>query len=254
MNNHLDDTQFVEELSLSVLAHRAVNHPYLEALSEGTVPDLFLALRSFALHYSGYSLHFPRYLTALISRLEDPAHRAVLLQNLTEENGNYEPAELRELVKVGIDPDWIEGIPHPELFQRFCRALGVEKRPHHEDHLEVQCWREMFFSLLVNSSAAEAVGALGLGTETIVQASYRPIEDAINRFGAIEPRDAVFFPLHTTVDDHHQEALKEIAVSYASTLQGRIDLEKGAMKALSLRDSFWNWLHQRTREGTLLGN
>lgn len=246
MNNHLDDTQFVEQLSLDALNHRAVNHPYLDALSRGAFSDLYSALRKFAYHYSGYSLHFPRYLTALISRLEDPAHRAVLLQNLTEESGNYEPKELRELVKIGIDPDWIEGIPHPELFQRFCRALGVERRPHHEDHTEVQCWREMFFSLLVNGSPAEAVGALGLGTETVVQALYRPIEDAINHLGVIEPRDAVFFPLHTTVDDHHQEALKEIAISYASTPQGRIDLKKGAMKALSLRDSFWNWLYQRS--------
>ncbi len=238
-------TELVDDLTVMALQHRAVCHPYLDALASGSLPDLRFALEDFARHYYGYSAHFPRYLTALISRLEEPAHRHALLENLTEESGLYEQQELDELSALGIQADWIVGIPHPELFQRFRQALGVANTAAADDHIEVLCWREMFLAILSNGSPAEAVGALGLGTETIVQTLYQPFVKAINRLGTIDPRDAVFFPLHTAVDDHHQATLKEVASAYAKDPQGRADLAKGMVKALGLRDAFWNWLHQR---------
>jgi len=157
----------------------------------------------------------------------------------------YDQEELDELAEIGIDAEWIVGIPHPELFQRFRSALHVDNTAAGDDHIEVLCWREMFLAILTNGSPAEAIGALGLGTETIVQTLYQPFVAAIDRLGSIQPRDAVFFPLHTAVDDHHQATLKEVAAAYAVDPQGRADLAKGMVKALSLRDAFWNWLHQR---------
>ena len=62
-------TQLVDDLSEAAIQHRAVRHPYLQALAAGNLPDLRFALEDFARHYYGYSAHFPRYLTALISRL-----------------------------------------------------------------------------------------------------------------------------------------------------------------------------------------
>lgn len=107
------------------------------------------------------------------------------------------------------------------------------------------CWREQFLNILSHGSAAEAVGALGLGTEGIVQSIYKPFEHAIRRLGTLQPHDCVFFPLHTTVDDHHQEILRQIAADFATTAEGYRDLAKGMHKALNLRDSFWSWLHGR---------
>lgn len=241
----LSSAAWVDQLSLQALQHRAVHHPYLQALAAGQLPDLRFALEDFARHYYGYSAHFPRYLTALISRLEDPAYRRALLENLTEEGGLYEQDELDALAAIGIPAEWIVGVPHPELFQRFRRALGVNTGADEHDHIEVLCWREMFLAAITNGSAAEAVGALGLGTETIVQTLYQPFVLALERLGSVDPRDAVFFPLHTAVDDHHQATLKQVAAAYAQDSQGRADLAKGMVKALNLRDAFWNWLHQR---------
>jgi len=237
----------VDALAAEALAHRAVNHPYLQALASGGLPDTTAALADFARHYYGYSAHFPRYLTALISKLERPDHRAALLENLTEESGQYEDEELAELQQCGVQPEWIVGIPHPQLFQRFRRALGVHNTDAADDHIEVVCWRELFLSILTHGSPAEALGALGLGTETIVQTIYQPFVDAIDRVGSLSPEDAVFFPLHTAVDDHHQATLKAIATDFAATAQGRADLAKGMQKALALRDAFWGWLHERAK-------
>jgi pyrroloquinoline quinone (PQQ) biosynthesis protein C len=235
---------YVDALACQALQHQAVQHPYLSALAWGELPDTRWALRDFARQYYAYSAHFPRYLTAVISKLENPAHRLALMENLTEESGQYEQEELDELAAIGIEPQWIVGLPHPELFRRFRRALGVLDHDSTPESIEMVCWREQFLAILSNGSAAEALGALGLGTETIVQTIYQPFVDAIGRIG-MHPRDSVFFPLHTAVDDHHQATLRDIAIDLAATEQGRLDLAKGMQKALALRCSFWSWLHQR---------
>ena len=66
--------------------------------------------------------------------------------------------------------------------------------------------------------------ALGLGTEGIVQTIYQPFVVAIRPLGKLQPRDAVFFPLHTALDDHHQATLRMIAIDFATTSVGRVDL------------------------------
>ncbi len=240
----LTAAQYVDALASRALLHQAVRHPYLNALAWDELPDTRWALRDFARQYYAYSAHFPRYLTAVISKLENPDHRLALMENLTEESGQYEQEELDELAAIDIDPVWIVGLPHPELFRRFRRALGVLDHDSTPESIEMVCWREQFLAILTNGSAAEALGALGLGTETIVQTIYQPFVAAIGRIG-MHPRDSVFFPLHTAVDDHHQATLRDIAIDLAATEQGRLDLAKGMQKALALRCSFWSWLHQR---------
>ena len=241
-----DTDGFLERISAEAISHRAVNHPYLEALASGDFPDFRWALSDFGRHYYGYSAHFPRYLTQTISRLSESRHRNGLLENLTEESGQYEDEELQELEKAGIAADWIVGVPHPELFKRFCDALEIHVGAVNEDALEVVCWREMFLDVLVSGSPAQAIGALGLGTENIVSTMYRHFLPALDRVG-IEPRDAVFFPLHALVDDHHQATLRDIARDFAGTAHGRHDLMKGMRKALYLRAGFWDWLYSRAR-------
>lgn len=236
----------VEELAARALTHRAVQHPYLRALAAGALPDVRWALADFARHYHGYSSHFPRYLLATTARLPDPAHRVALLQNLTEESGSYEAAELAELAAIGVEPEWIVGVPHPELFRRFAAALGVNPaEPGAAEADALVCWRELFLQLLTHGTPAEAVGALGLGTEQIVSTIYQPFVAAIAMVRDLSPRDTVFFPLHTAVDDHHQATLQAIACDYARTEDGIVELRRGMLKALKLRASFWDWLYAR---------
>jgi pyrroloquinoline quinone (PQQ) biosynthesis protein C len=234
----------VERLVQEALRHRAVRHPYLDALAVGDLPDLRWALADFARAYRGYSAWFPRYLTAVVSRLDRAEHRAALLDNLAEECGRYEGSELEALARAGVDPAWVEGVPHPELFARFARAIGAET----DDAAvpdQVACWRELLLLVVSSGSAAEAVGAMGLGTETIVRSIYPPFVTAIERLGTLSPRDAVFFPLHAAVDDHHQRTLKVIAADLAATETGARELRRGMLKALQLRSAFWDWLHAR---------
>lgn len=244
----------VDELKAAALRHRAIRHPYLKAMAAGDLPDSLGALADFARQYHGYSSHFPRYLCAVIARLERPEHRQALLDNLSEESGHYEAEELATLQGVGINPAWIEGIAHPELFRRFRAAVEAAAGrppcdPEEPEQIEVICWREQFLACLSQGSPAEAIGALGLGTEAIVPLLYAPFAAAIARCGALLPRDTVFFPLHTLVDDHHQGSLRRIAIDLAATPTGLSDLSRGMHKALALRDAFWSWLLERALQG-----
>ncbi len=238
---------FVAELAQEALSHRAVVHPYLVAMATGDLPDMSWALKDFARHYHGYSAHFPRYLSALISRLEDAKHRRALLENLAEETGHYSDEDLERLTSMGIRREWIVDIPHPILFQRFRNALGMNDEPDVHEHIEVVCWREMFLNVLSCGLPSEAVGALGLGTENIVREIYIPFTAAIKELGTISQKDAVFFPLHTVVDDCHQAVLNNIATELAETPAECMALTRGMRKALALRDHFWTWLHQRAQ-------
>ena len=241
---------YLEELIQEALSHRAVCHPYLTDLANGNLPDLKWAIHDFAAQYPGYCAHFPRYLTMVISKLDSPEHRMTLMQNLIEESGMLDDEEIAVLVDHGIDPDWVQGIPHPKLFERFQQAVDVhDTHEHTDDALEVVCWRESFYHLLADGSPAEAVGAIGLGTENVVNKIYSPIIRAIERMGTLDRREYVFFELHCEVDEDHHEALLKIAHDFADDPQNRLDLRKGMLKALGLRAMFWDWMHDRARQG-----
>ena len=234
---------YVKQLSGEALTHRAMRHPYLQALAEGKVPNERWAMADFARQYYGYSSHFPRYLTAVMSRLVDAGHRRALLDNLAEESGVYEEEEYAELARFGVKREWIAGVPHPALFERFSQALGVDHDGHRELD-QVTCWRELLLGVLSSGSPAEAVGALGIGTEHIVRTVYAPFVKAFSRLD-LPAEDTVFFPLHTAVDDHHQATLEAISADLARTEDGCEGLRRGMLKALSLRSAFWDWLYAR---------
>ena len=117
-----------DSLLKEALAHRAINHPYLNALENGDFPNPKMAIIDFAEQYLGYSAWFPRYLTAAISKLDNPQHRLHLIENLAEESGSLEEEELAILNEMGIKTEWVQGIPHPELFKRFQRALRIDHK------------------------------------------------------------------------------------------------------------------------------
>ncbi len=237
---------FLKSLHKESISHLAVNHPYLKALSNGEFFDHEHSLKEFAIQYQIYQENFIRYLTTVISKLDNPEHRSILIQNLIEESGCLSKDEIKTLKSYGIKENWVQGVTHTELFKRFMKALNVDKiKLDYHKQLDVLCWRETFNSILLNGSAAEAIGALSFGTENIVSGVYQHFVKAIKHYGKIKRKDSVFFDLHTLVDDHHQESLSSIAAFYAQTETGRIDLHKGMHKALSLRVSFWDAMYQK---------
>jgi len=235
---------FSSTLLEEAMKHRALNHPYLLALEAGTFSNPVLALKDFTAQYLGYTSWFPKYLTAAISKLDNQTHRLHLIENLTEESGFLAEEELTILNQMGIETEWVQGIPHPELFKRFQKAMDINhEKVNYCD--EVIIWRELFLNSIQSASQEEAVGAMGLGTEAIVKYIYRQFINAIKKHTDLTLEEYVFFELHTEVDDEHGKVLIEIAEEMATSEQARHDLRKGMLKALNLRCMFWDALHQR---------
>jgi len=229
------------------LNHRAINHPYLIALKNGEFQNNKEILKDFAAQYGAYSAWFPRYLTAVISKLENPIHREHLLDNLSEESGHLHDEDIEAIATLNIKEEWVQGIAHPKLFRRFQDAMGVDRDL--ENGIEVEIWRESFLRLIQSGSAAAAVGAIGLGTESIVKYIYRHLIEAIEKHSDLSLEQYVFFPLHTEVDDEHGLILLQIAEELSNESQESAqEIRKGMLTALNLRASYWDDMYVRAKQ------
>lgn len=238
---------FVDALEAIAISHRAINHPYLAAMAGGDLPDMQGALRDFGHQYLAYSRNFARYLTATMVQLDDVEHRKALVDNLAEEGGHLHDEDIEALEAIGVDPDWVMGVPHPMLFRRFLAAFGMDDAwlAAHDFCPEAKAWSEAMLALCGTGGAARAVGAIGPGTEAVVSTLYRPIVDALRRWTDLERRDRVFFDLHCEVDDEHAAILRNIAVDIALDPTARLDLYAGARQALELREVFFDFMYAR---------
>ena len=229
----------MQHLLDEAMNHRAVNHPYLERLRSGNFNNMEAVIKDFATQYGAYSAWFPRYLTGVISKLENPSHRNLLMDNLAEEAGHLHDEDIEELKKLEIEESWVQGIPHPQLFRRFQDAMNINREE--QPGVEVQVWRELFLGIIQNGNAAEAVGAIGIGTESVVKFIYKYIIDAIRNHTSLSLEQYVFFPLHTEVDDEHGLILLNIASEMAGENEHAAQsLRKGMLKALNIRASYWD--------------
>jgi pyrroloquinoline quinone (PQQ) biosynthesis protein C len=227
------------------LQHQAVHHSYLQKLSQGEFTNMEKALAYFASQYEAYSVWFPKYLQAVIDKLSNPVHKSHLLENLAEEKGQLHEEDLQAIRTMGIDDSWVVGIPHPILFQQFKKAICSNYS--FEINEAVTNWRTSFLNYLDTCTEAEAVGAIGLGTESVVKVIYRPLIDSFSNYTSLTLRDYVFFPLHTEVDDEHGKVLLAIANDLASQSEEHARLVlKGMETALDLRAEFWSNLEKET--------
>lgn len=233
--------RYLRELQDEALHHEAVHHPYLIALSEGTFSDPREALRSFAQTYQGYNAWFPRFLEAVEARLPREL-QSVLAGNKAEEVGSYDEETLCELEAAGLQREWIDKVPHPELFRRFQQALNVEPDARVNSASPVGRWREELLKLLETDHPAAAVGALGLGTELVVSRMYASVLKGVDSFAQIRPEGRSFLVLHALVDDAHAESLLELSLHFAMDGEGRAALARGMRAALEMRADFWTEL------------
>ena len=234
--------EFVKQLQEQALAHQAFNHPYLQRLAEGKLPDMLGALQDFAVQYSQYSKNFKTYLNITLDQLTNSEHEQLILDNYQEEDGHLDEKHRKELANLGIDAEWIENVPHTHLFEQFKEAIEVA-----ED--AAVCPQAVEFDNKMRSicsqNVAAAVGAVGLAGELGVSRIYTYILRAIKRFTPLAPREYVFFTLHTQMDDEHTKALQAIAADFAGTEEGKQGLTQGMNQALTARSAFWDTMLER---------
>jgi len=242
--------QWLDALVGEAGAHPALNHPWLEAIAASAYPDMKRAIRDYAYQYQAYANAFPRYLQAVIDKLENATYRQILERNLREERGELEDGELRLVVAGGLDPQEVAGVSHPELYTRFCRALGVGQGEADNSASAGSRWRDKLLDYIQDASPAAALGAIGPGTESVVKPIYRKVLRGLRALEGLERRDYVFFELHCIVDDQHALDLESAALGLLTTSTDRARMRDGMLKALDFRREFWDSLHARATAGS----
>ncbi|MFB2980394.1 EF-hand domain-containing protein [Microseira sp. BLCC-F43] len=235
---------FVEQLQQKAYSHQAFNHPYLQRLAEGNLPDIVGAIKDYAVQYCQYSNKFKNYLNLVINQIENLEHKQLMIDNYQEENGDLDKRHVRQLADLGIDLEWVENVPHTVLFKRFQNGLGVTETDLQQVCPEALQFRERMQEIC-SKDVASAIAAIGLGAELGVKQMYSYILEAIKRYTPLAPREYVFFTLHTQMDEEHSHALKAIAADLASTNERKEQLSQGMEMALAARNSFWDALLER---------
>src|SRR5260370_32735688 len=98
-------TDLIATLNAMVAERSLLKHPFYQEWSAGRLT--LERLRNYAAQYYRHVEAFPRYLSALHSRIEDLPTRQALLDNLVDE-------------ERGADN-------HPELWLRFAEGLGTSR-------------------------------------------------------------------------------------------------------------------------------
>jgi len=199
----------VDRISAGVAEHYLLRHDFLQCFSEGEFGDSMVATNIFARNHYTYSKNFIRYLTMVKDKLSDERSRHLIMENMEEENGNYEEDDLSTLASHGVNKNLISGIPHKVLIKHFLSVVGVT-----EEMLSVEdnnspggAFTKYMLDLYEKSNACEALAVIGFSIEQTVPQLYQFILDGLKR-GPMDPDDYVFFPLHILVDDGHADLLK----------------------------------------------
>jgi len=85
---------------------------------------------------------------------------------------------------------------------------------------------------------------MGPGTECVVPTLYRQILQGIRRSGWVTPADYVFWTVHVHCDDGHGRNIIEAMRPYATDLEARQTMMRGAINALDARYRWFDGLER----------
>lgn len=172
----------IDRLREIVRSQHLLDHPFYQRWSCG---ELGLdELREYARQYYHYALAFPTFLSAAHANSDDLSVRQEILENLIEEERGPEN--------------------HPELWLRFCEALGLER---HDvmGSTPSEATRRLIDTIKVRASSSVHEGLAALyAYESQVPAVAQAKIDGLARFYSIaDERSVSFFTVHLAADVEH---------------------------------------------------
>lgn len=173
-----------------ISTRRLLDHPFYQRWTAGTLSAA--ELQEYARQYYHYALAFPTFLSAMHSHTADVATRQLLLENLIEEERGPEN--------------------HPELWLRFCEALGLERsdveagRPNAATQALIGCMH----SLAKDGELREGLAALYAYESQVPAVAAAKIEGLAKWYAIETPRDIAFFSVHMDADVAHSQTSREL--------------------------------------------
>lgn len=170
----------------AVLKRRTLlDHPFYRDWTAGTLTSA--RLQEYARQYLHFEAAFPRWLSAIHTRLEDPALRQLVLENLwDEEHGDRN---------------------HRALWLEFAEAVGVpaEEAEASVPNEETRALMQHFEAAAREGSIAEAMATLFAYEGQVPAVAAEKIRGLQEHY-ALSPEQYEFFTVHLEADVAHSDA------------------------------------------------
>jgi pyrroloquinoline-quinone synthase len=196
-----------------------LKHPFYTKWREGTLTRE--ALQEYARQYYAFESTFPRLLSALHTRSDQPAVRQSLLDNLwDEEHGE---------------------VNHAELWLRFGEGIGAERSSIRSAELN-DGTRELlasYWAAVSDGPIAAGIAALYAYEGQVPEVATEKIRGLVEQYGVDDPRTLAFFTVHSTLDIEHSGAERSMISSLAPT---PADEEAVLAATGAALDAWWGFL------------
>ena len=202
-----------------------LKHPFYQAWMAGKLTQT--QLQDYACQYYSHVAAFPQYLQNALRASEEESAKAVLAENLAEEDGTA------------------YGTPHPELWLRFAEGTGVTR----EDVKAAQPRKAIrnvvdSFQRLSRASYAQALGAIYAYESQVPEVAQSKIEGLKRHFGISDERSLSFFEVHKQADVEHRESIQRLLAALPADQKS--EARKAADQACQALWDFLSDVHGET--------
>lgn len=183
-----------------ILSRRLLDHPFYNAWSHGELSRV--ALQKYAEQYYHWVLAFPTWLSAAHANATDLAMRQEILENLIDEERGPEN--------------------HPELWLRFCDALGLDRDVVKRAELlpETRAAIAAMRAITRESSAAAGVAALYAYESQQPEVMKTKRDGLRNLYGVTAGHD--YFEVHEALDVEHSAGERAMIEAHATGQEAAI--------------------------------
>jgi pyrroloquinoline-quinone synthase len=194
-----------------------LRHPFYTKWTQGTLP--LSALQDYACQYYRFEFSFPRFLSAVHSRTEDPEIRRGILDNLIDEERGDEN--------------------HTELWLRFAESIGVSRaevlaaEPNEATTALIDTYRET----TTDATVAAGLAAIYAYERQFPEVAAAKADGLKEHFGIDGGEGLRFFDVHRTLDVAHAAAEREAIDALADG-----DADEVVAGAKGALDAWWSFL------------
>ena len=205
-------SEVVDRIHSLVAERRLLDHPFYTAWSHGTLTRE--ALQQYAAQYYHWVFAFPTWLSAAHSNATDFGMRQEILANLMDEE---------------LGPE-----NHPELWLRFCDALGLDRdRVRHAELLpETREAIAAMRRICRDEPAVAGIAALYAYESQQPEVMKTKREGLRDKYGVTAGHD--YFEVHEAIDVEHSATEREMIAAHAAGHEAAI----GAAAATALQATY----------------
>ena len=218
----MEGTSFMdllERIDALIAERHLLKHPFYTKWKAGELTRD--ELQEYARQYYAFESTFPRLLSALHTRSEEPEVRQSLLDNLwDEEHGE---------------------VNHAEMWLRFGEGIGVERSSVRSAPANdgTQALLDTYWSAVSDGPIAAGIAALYAYEGQVPEVAAEKIRGLVEQYGIDDPRTLAFFTVHSTLDVEHSGAERSMISDLAPT---KADEEVVLAATRAALDAWWGFL------------